>query len=266
MAYTDSKKKLFDALLKLKNECGLIGLKAEFEAEGSRYDELIMLNEIVFRGNTDLIVKIGGCEAMRDMDQCKILGTHGIMAPMIETPFAMSKFVGAGKQKFGENYADIEWVINAETITCFENFEKILEVGKDFIDTVVVGRSDLSASMGINRNDIDGDIIFDKVKSFATMTRKFKNIKSSFGGGVSVDTIPFIMKLGDLIDQYETRKVILKRPTDEKYAEKQILAALDFEMAYLKYKKEFYSMIAEEDDKRIYALEERLKENGAKVR
>lgn len=261
----NSKETLLKKLVELKENYGLIALKAEFEAEGSRLDELIMLNEVIFRANTDLVIKIGGCEAMRDIDQCKLLGAKGVMAPMIETAFAMKKFKEAGNAKYGDKVKDIEWVINAETITCFDNFDKILDEAAGFVKTVVVGRSDLSASMGIKRSEIDGDEIYKKVETFAEKTKK-KGMKASFGGGVSVDTIPFIMKLGDKIDQYETRKVILKRPSDAAFAEKQIMNALEFEMLYLKYKKEFYDSMASEDDKRIKALEQRLLENGAKLR
>ena len=72
----NSKETLLKKLVELKENYGLIALKAEFEAEGSRLDELIMLNEVIFRANTDLVIKIGGCEAMRDIDQCKLLGAN----------------------------------------------------------------------------------------------------------------------------------------------------------------------------------------------
>lgn len=259
------KEEMKNVLEDLINNHGLIAIKAEFEAEGSRLDELIMLNEVVMRNNTDMIVKIGGCEAMRDIDQCKLLGAKGIMAPMIETSFAMSKFRNAAETKFKDDLANVEWVINAETKTCYENFDSILDVADGFVNTVVVGRSDLSASMGISRNDIDGKEVFNVVKNICKKAKDV-GIKASFGGGVSVDTIPFILDLGDVIDQYETRKVVLKKPADFNEAERQIMKALEFEMLYLKYKRLFYSQMAKEDDKRISALEERLKVNGAKFR
>ena len=80
-----TEKRMLDILKELKNEYGVLAVKAEFEAEGSRTDELVKLNEIVFRADMDIFIKIGGCEAVRDMDQCRILGAAGIMAPMIET-------------------------------------------------------------------------------------------------------------------------------------------------------------------------------------
>lgn len=73
---------------------------------------------------------------------------------MIETPFAVDKFSSAVNKLYPEN-AKIERIINAETITCFKNFDKILEHGKGFLTGVTVGRSDLSASMGIAKKDIE---------------------------------------------------------------------------------------------------------------
>ena len=78
-----TERKMLDILKCLKNEHNIIAIKAEFEAEGSRTDELVMLNEIIFRADMKLYIKIGGCEAVRDLDQCRMLGASGIMAPMM---------------------------------------------------------------------------------------------------------------------------------------------------------------------------------------
>ena len=88
-----TERKMLEILKELKNEHNVLAVKAEFEAEGSRTDELVKLNEIVSRADMNLFIKIGGCEAVRDLDQCKLLGARGIMAPMIESPFAMKKLV-----------------------------------------------------------------------------------------------------------------------------------------------------------------------------
>ena len=41
------KSKMSDILKELKNDYGVIAIKAEFEAEGSRKDELIMLRDLI---------------------------------------------------------------------------------------------------------------------------------------------------------------------------------------------------------------------------
>ena len=78
------KHRIVDDLKALKQDYGVVSIKAEFEAEGSRKDELIMLRDFVEEVGLGLIIKIGGCEAVHDLDQCKLLDATGIMAPMIE--------------------------------------------------------------------------------------------------------------------------------------------------------------------------------------
>ena len=160
-------KHMLDVLRELKDEYGVKAVKAEFEAEGSRLDELIMLNEVVFRADMDLFIKIGGCEAVRDMDQSKLLGATGIMAPMIETPFAMRKFKGAANKVYKEEIDSIDWIINAETKTCRENFDDILKEGEGFLDSVTIGRDDLTLSMGLTKSDVESDLVYNTAEDFA---------------------------------------------------------------------------------------------------
>lgn len=129
------RKQIRDSLKKLKNEYGVVFIKAEFEAEGSRKDELIMLREMVVSAELGLIIKIGGCEAVHDIDQCKLLSATGVMAPMIETPFAMDKFRGAVNKLYGDK-TRIEKIINAETITCLKNYELCGEKSHRFFETI----------------------------------------------------------------------------------------------------------------------------------
>ena len=72
-------KEMVDVLHKLKEEHGVIGVKAEFEAEGSRFNELIRLKEILSKVDLGLYIKIGGCEAVRDILDCEIIGVEGII-------------------------------------------------------------------------------------------------------------------------------------------------------------------------------------------
>ena len=171
-----TERKMLDILKCLKNEHNIIAIKAEFEAEGSRTDELVMLNEIIFRADMKLYIKIGGCEAVRDLDQCRMLGASGIMAPMIESPFAMKKFVGAAQKVYGEDVDDIEWIINAETITCHQNLDAILDVAKGFLSTVSIGRVDLSASMGLTRAVINGDEVFAELRILQSVARSVASV------------------------------------------------------------------------------------------
>ncbi len=254
--------KMLEILKYLKEVHNIIAIKAEFEAEGSRTDELVMLNEIIFRADMKLYIKIGGCEAVRDLDQCKLLGASGIMAPMIESPFAMQKFVNAAKKVYGDNWKDVEWIINAETTTCHENLDDIFEEGKDFLSTVSIGRVDLSASLGLTRAEINGDYMFEVTQDIAKRAKN-AGYMVNFGGGISFNAIPFIKRMYPINDRFETRKVVFHGSDDESKLKDGILKAMEFETLYLKNKCEYYDRMAKEDQARLKMMAERLEIAGS---
>ena len=254
-----TEKKMLDALKALKDNHNVLAVKAEFEAEGSRTDELVMLNEVVFRADMNLIIKIGGCEAVRDLDQCRLLGASGIMAPMIETPFAMKKFVGAATKVYEAETKDIEWIINTETKTCYENFDDILEVGKGFLNTIAIGRVDLSASLDLNRNAINSEQMYTISKDFAVRARK-AGLVVGFGGGISFDAVDFIVNMFPLIDKFETRKIVFKAENDPRKLKEGLLKAMEFEILYLQNKCDFYNRMANEDVARVSMLQQRYED------
>lgn len=250
-------RKMLDILKELKEDCGCAAIKAEFEAEGSRTDEMIMLCEVINRAEVPLTIKIGGCEAVRDLDQCKLLGASAIMAPMIETPFALSKFKGAAKKVYGDEMDSVEWIINAETKTCHQNYDDILEEGAGFLDMVGIGRVDLSASMGLTRADINNDVMLEAVSDLAVRSRK-AGLGVCFGGGVSFDAIPFIKEMAPISDRFETRKVNFHITDDERVLRRGILLAMKFEALYLESKCTFYDRMAGEDRERMKMMYERI--------
>ena len=141
--------------------------KGEFEAEGLSRAELA--SEVVFaaKHGFDYLVKISGCEALSDIYYLEKLGVGSIVCPMIESPFAMRKYMSSVANK-GFNSIGV----TIETITAVNNVEEILDAGEHLTE-VTVGRSDLSASAGIK--EVEDDLDKNEIKpgeSRAAMRRE----------------------------------------------------------------------------------------------
>jgi hypothetical protein len=193
-----------------------------------------------------------------------LLGATGIMGPMIETPFAMKKFKDAAKKVYGDDVNKIEWIINTETKTCHENIDEILDMGEGFLNTIAIGRVDLSSSLGLGRADINSNVMLDISREFA-MKAKEHNLIVGVGGGMSLDTVPFLMKMRNLVDKFETRKVVFKFIDDEKLLDQGLILATEFEILYLQNKCDFYEHMSKEDGSRLEMLKKRLELDKEKV-
>ena len=253
--------KMVDALKDMKENHHVIGIKAEFEAEGTRLEEALRLKEVITKAGLDLTIKIGGCEAIKDMYDARSIGVGTIVAPMIETAYAMKKYVKATKFIYPEDeHKSVKFLINIETITGFKNMDEMIS-SPDFKDIsgVVLGRVDMTGSMGLTREDINSDKILNIAK---VMSEKIKPTGKDIviGGGVSAHSLPFFKQL-PYLSRFETRKIIFdaKKALNDKNADKGILKAVGFELMWLKNKREFYGMIFKEDEARLQMLEARYK-------
>ena len=236
-------------------------LKAEFEAEGARYEEVLKLKTFAEQIGLDLTLKISGAEAIRDLYDAKKIGVDSIVAPMIETPYAIKKFVKAIKQVYSEEERqNIKFYINIETITGFNNLNDILLLEEfNDIDGIVLGRTDMVGSLGLEKHNVDSDIVLNIAK---TISEKLLNLDKIFiiGGGISPVSIKFLRNI-EKLDKFETRKVIF----DANFAiknldiENAIKKAIEFEALWLKYRNEVNGTDFESDKKRLEMLRVILK-------
>ncbi len=88
-------KKLIEQLELLKTKYDIFGIKQSFEDEGVIFDDVITMRRITELCNLPLYVKIGGCEAKTDINNCQKIGVDTIIAPMVETPFALKKYLSS---------------------------------------------------------------------------------------------------------------------------------------------------------------------------
>ena len=141
----------------MKEKYGVIEIKAEFEAEGSRIEEMMRLKDITSYVDLPIILKIGGVEAVTDVYNALSLGVKGCIAPMAETKYALSKFTDLIDNYVAtDNASDIEFGANIETITACQNFEEMLTLDNiNNLTGITIGRVDLVGSMGLGRDEIN---------------------------------------------------------------------------------------------------------------
>ncbi|MEI6694885.1 MAG: aldolase/citrate lyase family protein [Bacteroidota bacterium] len=253
--------RMVDALKDLKENHHVVGIKAEFEAEGTRMEEALRLKEVITKAGLDLTIKIGGCEAIRDMYDARSIGVNRIVAPMIESAYALKKYLQATHIVYPQDeWKNVNFLINVETIDGFNKFDEMMKIPniKDLAG-VVLGRVDMTGSLGMTREDINSERIFQMACELFVKARQH-NLECVIGGGVSAASIEFFNRLpvNGKIHHYETRKVIFECPAATgKDADKGILKAVGFELMWLKNKRDFYKAIFEEDATRIDMLQNR---------
>tara|TARA_Y100000816_G_C26075174_1_gene565873 strand:+ start:901 stop:1725 length:825 start_codon:yes stop_codon:yes gene_type:complete len=257
--YLDNQKSSFlylqQELTKLRS-VGVTGIKQSFEDEGVILGDVATMRRITESINTDIYVKIGGCEAITDINNCLSMGINSIIAPMVETKFALSKFLSAVKNVKGTNFYFV-----CETKTALENLEEMLDSDESgILSGIVVGRSDLTKSFDLPKKDVDSDFICEKAEK-AFKLAKDRNLKTTMGGNISVSSVEFIKKMysNGLLDKIETRNVVIT--LDEKNINsltESITKSLLFEIDWLEFKASNYVSIGNAFSERTKVLKKRI--------
>ncbi len=257
-----TEKDMLGLLHKLK-EGGAIAVKAEFEAEGTRTEELLRLIELSRRAGIGLGLKIGGCEAVRDLIEAKQFGVDFVIAPMVETSYAIEKYIVAKNKVFtADEREDISFLVNIETHTGLSNSSEMIDIAskKNGINGVVFGRVDFVGSQGLALDSINENNVTNSCIEIANNCKK-NNLDFVVGGGVSDISIGPLKKIKkNHLSRFETRKIIFQASAlNNRQIKQSLLNAVHFELLWLINKREFYSLITREDDKRLKMLNDRWK-------
>jgi len=253
-----------ELLTDLVENHGMVGIKTSFEDEGATFNEVVRLKQICNEAKTKITLKIGGPEAIRDIQDSAIIGVKGLVAPMVESPFGVQKFIGAVKKYISpDSVSSLQLLVNIETMTAVKNIADIMEIDDIFsLYGITLGRVDLVSSLGEDRNFVESPFVFDMAEKVFTLAKE-KGLKACVGGAVSTESYSFLSRLHSkrLLDKFETRYVMY----DPAVALKNLPAALAkgqmFEYEWLMVKREHYMGFADADLKRIHMIQERINQS-----
>jgi hypothetical protein len=255
-----TEKKLAELVRRISERGHLKSIKAEFEAEGTRSDELLRLLDVTRKYNVPLTLKIGGCEAVKDLYEARQFGARYIVAPMIESSYALKKFCDTIKKVYPSDEADdVDFLFNLETIQAFNSFDEILDVAinNPIIAGVVFGRTDFSGSLGI-KGDIQNRRVTECIETVAQKLTE-TDLDLVVGGAISIASLPELTLISKYrLTRFETRKVVFDgtRLFEENLVD-SLLDAVHFEILWLINKSEYYGVLHREDQNRIKDLESR---------
>jgi hypothetical protein len=239
-----------DILARGKLKSGFVSLKGELEAEGLTQIEVAREAIIAAKNGLDYLIKIGGCEAKSNLQYLADIGITSVVAPMVESKFAMEKYMEMLPEGAFEHVS-----VTIETITAVENIEHILAAGTKLTE-VTIGRTDLTASY--NGTDVESERTTNIVKRVARLAKE-RGLHVTMGGSISKRTVETLLRdleLAELVDFIETRKVVMD-------VEKFILPgslenSLEFELAILEERLHANETAVESAKKRKIALSSRL--------
>ena len=234
---------------------GCSGIKISFEDEGAQLNEIMTMRYLTAVVGLELSIKIGGCEAKRDIKECMDIHCDTIVAPMIESEFTLKKYIGSlqscnykGKKSF-----------NLETITGYHSFNEYF-LYLDNIDSITVGRVDFVSSISETRDYANSDMMYNYVSDIFTKSKE-QGLLCNLGGAISIDSKEFIIKLisAGILDYFETRYVIFKvKDVAILDYQRMIYYANLFEVEWMKYIQARYMNHANKDNTRIEMIQDRI--------
>lgn len=145
---------LYRQLETLQRQFGCSSLKLSTEDAGNSFTQIACYAR-AFGRRLPLEVKIGGPEARNDLQHLVPLAVSAIIVPMVESPYALEKFIETLRAVAGaRRYRQLRRRLNLETVTAVRQLPAIMRSPAfRAIDQVTIGRQDLSRSLGCRPDD-----------------------------------------------------------------------------------------------------------------
>ena len=249
-------KELISSLLQLNKDYNVIGIKQSTEDEGALHNDILLMRRITELCNLKLSIKIGGCEAKSDINFSNHIGANGIVAPMVESEFALQKFIESII-----HLKNIKFYINIESITAYSNLDSILiSPASKMLSGIIIGRSDLTKSYGYGKNHVDSPQMHSVVLDILKKCKKY-NITTLMGGNISPKSSTFIKQLytEKLLNYIETRNIIIQLNNNNiNNLDNTIKSSLLFESEWLNYKASYYNQIGNQYTNRSSTILDRM--------
>ena len=250
------------ALLKnLIENYGVLGIKTSFEDEGASLMEVLRLKELCNQAGTKILLKIAGAEAKRDLEDSMMIGVKGIVAPMIESPFALDKFVKSAKSILPSDVlSNVQLGINIETITAFKNFKEMAKAdGFKDLYHITLGRVDFVSSMNKDRSYVNSDEILNIALELFTKSREMSK-RVYLGGAITLDSLEFLKTLftKGLLDKFETRYVMYDPAIALNNLDQALLNGQKLELGILNNRRNYHLHHSDKEVDRIQMIEKRV--------
>lgn len=242
----------------LKSNCGACAIKLEFETEYTTSADNNLFCNFSKEAEIALSIKIGGAGSIKDLVLAQNMNAQNIIAPMIESSYALTKFVECAKQLQDSN---INLYFNLETIEGFNNFDDILQNPDiTLLSGIVFGRTDFAHSLGFqNCKKANSQVVLDYLN---LTSQKLQNtpLELIVGGNISFNSIEFLKNIrGKNFSKIETRKIVFEKEKFLNNAKIALEMALEFEQNWLEMKENPTVF----EQKRANLLKKRLSEDKA---
>lgn len=227
------------------------------EEEGLDFSEIAFVAETLSDG-LPVFVKIGGPCARADMRQAAGVGARGLLAPMIESAFALRRFVEGsedvlGAAAFAPGPGYVRRGINLETGTAYAVLDALLaEPAAARLDFFNVGRSDLASSLGVR---VESAHMTDVVRDIGRRVRATGR-PIFVGGAVTSATLAPLFAV-QAIDGFQTRFLAF-RCEGVRHVDETVRLALEVEVALLHVLAERFPARADEHLRRAHVVAGRL--------